>query len=227
MLLGQGVIPAGEYTEASAEKSVPLLLCIPQTPQIYLVMYLSPQNKRLETNHLNHSTVSKVLSLSEKCYMCLGVWYVLRHDICAWMCCICLDVLHVFYVLVRATHAWMCYMCLDLLYVLYVLHVLGCAVYATCAWMCCMCLDVMCLDMLYMLVCVTCAWMCYICCMCLYVLHMLGCAVCATCAWMCCMSLDVLHVLGCISTLRLQIEALPECSSSRPHQFLLLNFFYF
>jgi hypothetical protein len=206
MLLGQGMKPTGEYTEASGEKSVPVLLCVPQNPQTYLVMNLSPQDKRLETWT---TAVNKVLSLSEKCYMCLGVLYVLRHDVCAWMCYMCSDVL---YVLGRATCAWMCCMFLD------VLHVLGCV---TCAWMYCMCLDV--LHVLYVLGYVTRAWMYCMCYICLDVLYVLGCV---THAWMYCMCyicLDVLHVLGCISTLRLQTESPPECSSSRPYQFLLLN----
>jgi len=67
---------------------------------------------------------------------------VLRFAVCAWMCCMCLGVLHV---LGCVEFAWRCYMCLDLLYVLG-----G----ATCAWMCCMCLDV-----LHVLGCVVCAWM--------------------------------------------------------------------
>ena len=59
--------------------------------------------------------------------------------------------------------------------------------------------------------------------MCLDGLHVLRCVVCAWMGYMCLDVLYVLHVLRRISTLRLKTEALPECGSSRSHQFLLLN----
>ena len=71
-------------------------------------MKLSPQDKRLVTNHLNHGTVSKLLLLSEMCYMCLDVLDVLGCVEYAWMSWMCLDVLRVLRCVVCT---WMCYVC--------------------------------------------------------------------------------------------------------------------